>query len=516
MLSFQLTASSQIVTTVAGDGSLSYTGNGGAATLAGIGNMNEITIDISGNYYFTEYNNTIRKVSSSGIISTIAGIGLAGFSGDSGLATNAQINYSKAVAIDKFGNVFISDNSNHRIRKINITTGVITTIAGNGTAGFSGDGYPAIFASLNYPCGICFDTLGNLYIADHLNNRIRKIDTLGIITTVVGTGVQGYNGDGGLADTAQIVLPYGIHCDKLNNLYICTGYKVRKVDALSHIITTFAGNGNSGFSGDGGHADTATLLYIVAVTSDTWRNVYITDEHRIRKVDTNGIISTVVGNGIGAYNGDGGLADTTEIWTALGVAVDICNNLYISDNGNNRIRKVWFNIDSTFTASIAISPNDTVSIGTTTTYTATTSSIMTSNYQWVKNGVHVGSNSKYYTDTAANMDNVYCIVTARTCSGIFTTDTTNTIHAVVVPDGVTTTPTANAVKVYPNPAKEIVNIEVNNQTDYRITALQGAEKQRGVLCKGANTVSLQGLASGVYVLELVLKNETKIVKIVKE
>ena len=289
----------------------------------------------------------------------------------------------------------------------------------------------------------------------------------------------------------------------------------------AQIITTVAGTGIQGYSGDSGLAVNAEFNVPNSVSVDIVGNLYMTDclNNRIRKVNySTGIITTIAGTGVPGYNGDGVLATTAQLNSPCIGDMDNCGNIFIADAQNGRVRKVWFNTDSTYTASIAISPNDTVSIGTTTTYTATTSSTMAMpTYQWVKNGVHVGSNSKYYTDTAANGDNVYCIVTARTCSGVLLTDTTNIIHAVVVPDGVSNVTNNAGYMVYPNPATNTLHIDkVTTPTTYKLKDIQGAEKQRGVLCKGANTVSLQGLASGVYVLELVLENETKIVKIVKE
>jgi hypothetical protein len=300
-------------------------------------------------------------IDANAIIATVAGDGNSGFSGDGGLATDAQLNSPVGVALDDVGNLYIADRVNHRIRKVTAATGVITTIAGSGltgfgNGGFSGDGEPATNARLNLPADVAIDKMGNLYITDSLNNRIRKvIVATGIITTVAGDGTEAYGGDNGLAIDAQLQSPAGVAVDEDGNFYIAdaNNNRIRKVIAATGVITTVAGSepighGNGGFSGDGGPATDAQLDYPTRVAVDATGNLYVADSynHRIRKVIAEtGVITTVAGSGLtgfdkGGFGGDGGLATEAQLNFPTGVALDGEGNLYIADNGNHRIRKV--------------------------------------------------------------------------------------------------------------------------------------------------------------------------------
>jgi trimeric autotransporter adhesin len=276
-------------------------------------------------------------------ISTIAGNGTAGFMGDGGPATSCELHGPYGTFIDRNGNIYIADALNHRIRKIN-TVGVITTIAGTGVAGYSGDGSLSTSAQLNRPTDVAVDSLGNVYIADELNFVVRKINPSGIISTCAGTGVSGYTGDGGLATAAQLTRVNLLSIDKARNLYISL-YEdnvIRKVNAGTGIITTIAGTGVQGFSGDGGLATSATFYSTCKVAFDNAGNIYIADEYnqRIRKINTSGIVTTVAGTGAIGFSGDGGLATSASLNYPEGIAVDISGNLYISDKLNERVRKV--------------------------------------------------------------------------------------------------------------------------------------------------------------------------------
>jgi hypothetical protein len=334
-----------IISTVAGNGTAGFSGDGGPAVDAQIYDVYNITLDVSGNLYIADANNySIRKVDTNGVITTIAGTGTAGFSGDGGPAVDAQLYQPAGVAADKSGNIYIADCGNQRIRKVN-TYGIITTIAGTGTAGFSGDDGLSVNAQLRYPFGVDVDSKGNIYIADRHNQRIRKVDTNGIITTLAGTGTAGFSGDGGPAVNAQLFNPFSIYVaiDNSEDLYIgdSSNQRVRKVDKFGN-ITTVAGNGTAGFSGDGGPAVDAQLDRLHNAFTDTSGNFYISDfnNYRIRKVNRCGIITTIAGTGTAGFSGDGGPAIDAKISSPSNVVVDSSGFIYFADYFNRRIRKL--------------------------------------------------------------------------------------------------------------------------------------------------------------------------------
>ena len=283
---------------------------------------------------------------STGIITTVAGTGTYGYSGDNGSATAAQLYYPAGVALDAAGNLYIADTANSVIRKVD-PFGIITTVAGTpGTPGYSGDGSSATAAQLSYPYSVALDAAGNLYIADSNNSVIRKMDhSTGIITTVAGDGTTGYGGDGGPATTAQLGAPFDVALDAAGNLYIADylNYRIRKVDHSTGIITTVAGDGNYAYGGDGGPASAAQLSFPAGLALDAVGNLYIADffNNAIRKVDhSTGIITTVAGDGNYGYGGDGGPAGAAQLSYSAGVALDAVGNLYIADTENQRVRRV--------------------------------------------------------------------------------------------------------------------------------------------------------------------------------
>ena len=341
VFAFCLNTNAQIITTVCGNGTSAYTGDGGQATAEELAAPLQAIFDATGNMYIADAdNNVIRKVTTTGIISTVAGNGTGGYSGDGGAATAAEMNYPQGIVFDAAGNLYISDAG--RIRKVVLSTGIITTFAGDGTGNYGGDGGQATAAGLD-PIGLTIDTHGNMYVADWNNQRIRKINTSGIISTVAGTGTFGFSGDGGQATAAELFYPGEVVIDATGNLYISdeVNMRIRKVSAPG-IITTIAGNGTQGYSGDGGLAINAELYQPTGLALDASGNLYIADElsNRIRKVTTSGIITTIAGNGTQSYSGDGGQATAAELNYPGGVSFDAAGNLYIADSDNYRIRKV--------------------------------------------------------------------------------------------------------------------------------------------------------------------------------
>ncbi len=332
-----------IISAVAGNGGWGYSGDGGPALAAQLGVPQDLALDAAGNLYIGDRNNSrVRKVTPAGSISTVAGNGTSGFSGDGGPATTAQLSHPSGLAVDAAANLLIADTGNSRIRKVT-PAGVISTIAGDGTSGFSGDGGPAISAQFYAPAGIAISAAGNLYVADPYSNRVRVISTAGIISTVAGNGESARTGDGGQAADAQFSAPYGLATDVAGNLYIAdlANSRVRKITPVG-LVSTVAGTGVSGYSGDGGAAASAELMQPAALAVDAAGNLYIADggDCRVRKVSPSGIISTVAGNGTAGFSGDGGPATSAQLWGPNGLAVDAAGNLYISDLANSRVRKV--------------------------------------------------------------------------------------------------------------------------------------------------------------------------------
>ena len=332
-----------IVTTVAGNGEIGFSGDGGPAVEARLKLPQGMAVDGSGALYIADtWNRRIRRVDASGTITTVAGSGGRGYGGDGGPAVRTSLNVPAGVAVDGLGNLYIAESEQNRVLRVD-TSGIITTMAGNGEIGFSGDGGPAVEAWLNTPLGVTVDEAGNVYIADWGNHRIRRVDGSGIITTIAGTGERGFSGDGGPAVEASLWHPEGVTVDGGGNLYIADwgNHRIRRVDG-SGVITTIAGIGESGFGGDGGPAAGAWLNTPLGVAVDTSGNVYIADTYndRIRRVDGSGIITTVAGTGESGFGGDGGPAGEAQLDSPRGVAVDGSGNLFIADANNGRIRRV--------------------------------------------------------------------------------------------------------------------------------------------------------------------------------
>ncbi len=332
-----------IINTVAGDGFGAFSGDTFPAILAELHTPTDVAVDSNANIYIADSANAaIREVTvSTGIINTVAGNAAIGHAGDNGIATSASLITPYAVTVDSSGNIYIVENGDSDIRKVTVSTNIITTIVGTGLAGFGGDGSAATKASLNFPTGLALDSSGNIYIADSLNNRVRKV-TGSTISTIAGNGVLSYSGDGGPGTSAQLNTPLNVAVDSSGNFYFSdtANNVVRKVSA-SGAISTIAGTGTAGYSGDGGSPTAAQLNRPRGIAVDTSGNIYIADSQnaRVRKI-SGGSISTVAGSGTAGYGGDGGAATAAQLYVPIGVAVDAGGNLYIADFTNNRVRKV--------------------------------------------------------------------------------------------------------------------------------------------------------------------------------
>lgn len=370
------------INTVAGYGTAGYSGDGGLATAADLKNPGHLAIDTVGNIYIADQPNCrIRKVTAStGIITTVAGGNGCGFWGDGEAATSAMLNYPNGVAVDAAGNVYIADQS-QRVRKVTASTGIISTIAGNGTAGFSGDGGAATSAKLNNPSSVAVDTVGNIYIADTANSVIRKVTaSTGIISTI-----------------ASGQYPADVAVDTIGNIYYADTFNHRIFKMASNGSSGLVvGNGTYGYSGDGGLATSAELSDPFGVAVDAVGNIYISDNNnqRIRKVTAStGTISTIAGNGTTGFSGDGGLATGAELQTPIGVVVDSLGYVYFSDSDNNRIRAInpvkatptitWAN-PATITYGTALSAtqlNATASVPGTFVYTPAAGTVLSTGTQ---------------------------------------------------------------------------------------------------------------------------------------
>ena len=331
------------ITTIAGTGVRGYTGDGGPAVSAQLDHPRGLAVMADGSLLIAEpFKNVVRRIAPDGVITTVAGTGVAGFSGDGGPATAAQLNFVHAVSVTPDGGFVLADTLNNRIRKVG-PDGIIRTITGTGRAGAAGDGGAATAARINNPRGVASVSDGSVLVADSNNHRIRRISPTGIMSTVAGTGVQGFSGDGGAATAAQLNVPFGVApiagggylIDDVNN------QRVRKVSSTG-VITTVAGNGVAGYTGDGGPAKQATLSGPKGIALGPHGDVYFadTESHTIRVIrKASGVIETVVGNG---QKGDGPDGDPRACRMARphGVFVDSAGNVYIGDSEAHRVRRL--------------------------------------------------------------------------------------------------------------------------------------------------------------------------------
>jgi gliding motility-associated-like protein len=434
----------QIITTVAGNGTVGFSGMGGPATSAQLYDPQSACTDNAGNVYVADLDNhVVWKINNSNIISIFAGTGVAGSSGDGGPAGAAKIGLPYGVCSDNAGNIYITDQYNQTVRKVDVN-GNISTIAGNGTFGYSGDGGPAINAQLSAPCGICADNYGNIFFAEFGNQVIRKISSTGIISTVAGTGILGYFGDGGLATDAMLNSPTGVSVDNSGNIYIADmgNSRIRKVDGTG-IITNFAGS-DPGYSGDGGSAASSKLKFPYFVYADGNGNVYISDTGNgvLRLVNRDGTISTIAGDGVSGYSGDGGPATSARLTAPGGVCIDNGGNIYIADAGAHVVRK----IGNCLTFLINLQPSDAALCNSGDTSFAITATNATS-YQWQVNAgsgftnitdniIYSGSTTSQLKikDAVQAMNNYkyQCIVT-NSCGNVYSKTATLYVTAPLTP-----------------------------------------------------------------------------------
>lgn len=339
-----------MIVTVAGTGTPGYSGDGGPATNAKMSDVYALAFDKHGNFYFSDdANPRVRKVTPSGVITLIAGSGVAGYGGDGGPAIYASIGSIYGIAVDTFDNIYIADGGNARIRKIT-PDGIIRTIAGIGIAGYNGDYLPATDAQLNGPASVAVDDTGNLYICDRYNYRLRKVNTAGIINTIAGSGINGYAMDGAIADTSSIGESWCIVVNKLGEIFFNDERRIRKILPGVGTLLTMAGTSTTGYSGDGGPATSATINTEL-FTVDTIGNLYLGEgSNRIRKVNTEGTINTIAGTGTIGIEGDGVGALSAKVNSPFGVAFSPEGELHFCDR-SARIRKI-----TAFWSSLGYSP----------------------------------------------------------------------------------------------------------------------------------------------------------------
>ena len=316
-----------ILSTLAGNGIASYSGDGSPATAAQFNAPTSVAVAASGVVYIADtQNQRVRAVAPGGTLATLAGTGVAGFNGEIVSPRAAQLNHPQGVAADALGNWYIADTANNRIRKVQ-PGGNLFTIAGNGNASYFGDGGAALKASVNQPEGVAVDAAGNVYIADTLDHAVRKVTPDGVINTLAGTGNPGYSGDGGPANRARLSLPRAVAADAAGNVYVADSgnNQVRRIDPQGTITTVDTGNSLSDPRG---------------VAVDRAGNVYIADtgNHRVRRVSPGAPVTTIAGNGTCCYSGDGALAPDAQLNQPWGLAVDASGNVYVADPANNAVR----------------------------------------------------------------------------------------------------------------------------------------------------------------------------------
>jgi sugar lactone lactonase YvrE len=514
----------QIITTVAGGatGHGGYWGEGGPATAAELSAPASVAVDGDGYIYIGDKERILKVNALTGIITTIAGTGILGYNGDGIPATDAQLNWAGGIIFDNSGNLIIGDAMNNRIRKINTATDTISTIAGNGILGSTGDGGPATSAEI-FTGYLNWDIFGNLYMGD--KRKIRKVNSSGIISTIAGTGLAGLTGDGVPATSTDMGFPNGVATDIAGNLYFAndTFGSIEKVTISTGIITRVAGTGNlihSPYSGDGIPATTCHISPIGLNVDDTG-NIYITDgvNNRIEKVDTFGIIHTLAGTGTGGFSGDGGQATSAQISVPEFVTFDACGNMYIADFNNYRIRKVTFpprlTVPSITLTGIVTSP-----IGSNVTITASIINAGSSYLiHWMNHGIEF-TTTTVPSVTYTKLPGIDTITAKVLPTGYGCWDsTTSAGHVVSVnTDGLASRYMgAGEVYIWPNPAYKILNIVAGGSiSNVTITNLLGQIIVNEAYNSDKVQVNIAALPSGIYFVKTENNGVTTINKFVKQ
>lgn len=530
LLILPLAVRAQMIVTFAGNGVDAHTGDGGPATAAAIGAPGGIFIDPVGDIYFTSFSkHTLRKISTSGIITTICGNGTAGSTGDGGPASAARLYNPTKICRDGDGNIYITDRGNHKVRKIS-AAGIITTIAGTGTPGYMGDGGPATLCRLNTPTGICVDNAGNVYVADVFNHRVRKISPSGIITTIAGNGIPTSTGDGGLATAATLNNPHDVDIDASGNLLIAepAGNRIRKINT-SGIMSTVAGTGAAGYGGDGGTATTALLNNPAGIALDGAGNLYIADQFNqvTRKISASGIISTVAGNTVAGYSGDGGPATAASFNYSNEICVSSTGKLYINDNNNYRIRTI--EMCSSLVATHPV--NDTGVTGDTLTFNVT-SSIPSPFYQWQADtgtgfynlpvglpyaGVNTSTLTIYGVDTTMDSTFYRCVITSGETGGC--SETSNAAILRVnepIATGMPHSSVFASATIWPNPMGGYVYIDpgMAGYVHIVVQSTTGAIVYDATI-EGKTRINTEHLSQGIYVVRMQHDGDSAFFKMVK-
>jgi sugar lactone lactonase YvrE len=521
--------------TDAGNGTGTSLGDGGPAANATIGAPRAMCADTAGNVYICDVTaNRVRKLDIYGFMTTVAGNGKTGnpVNGMAATATSLSMSGGGGVYVDNTGNIYISNTTGQTVSKVTASTGIISTICGTGIAGYSGDGGLASAAKVQTPLGICGDSSGNLYFADASNERIRKIDTKGIITTIIGTGSDAYSGDGGPGTSARVSVPRDLAMDIFGNMYIADfgNYVVRKYVMATGIISTFAGNGLIGVTGDGGPATAATMNTPARLAYDGGNMLYIADQNnnKVRGVNlTTGIINTVVATGKSGFGGDGGPSVLGQLYSIGGIAFNRLGNLYMSDINNKRIRVSPYNGSILITQSGPTS----VEVGTSVTFTAHASLVTDISFQWQLGGIDIqGATSSTYTVNIPTSGSYSCILTVfPDCGDVFTSASNNLVinaygfhnyHTGFIDPQI-----SEGVQVYPNPVHGTLKISGSGIADGDVKISVYDLMGRSILSKSGlvtngnleEQVDMQSLAGGVYLISIIdYSGKTRVFKCVKD